>query len=758
MDENEIEFTVDSHLLGELGERLVTRNYIALSELVKNAYDADATELQVRFINTKKGKDEEKSGEIHLVDNGHGMTFEEVKNYWMRVATPYKLREPISIMYGRVKTGDKGIGRFACRRLARRLTLETVASIPNSQEFEWTRVVFDWEDFKPGTTLTEVKSKSQTKKIQKGTPGLTLILSDLVELWSDGEFNVLRRRLLELPIVKGEKRDGYDEDPGFEIKLDAPDFPKGVGVLVDQYMDAGWGKMEGCIDQHGVVTLDLSAKRIGTHKYELPQSFEDLSGIKFEIAWIPTIKDYFRDKKIMTKGLAELTREQGGVRVYLDGFRIYPYGDPDDDWLGIDKDVARRLTSADNAFKHVSTSLGIDHSRSMLNHPQNRHLIGKIIISSHPHSSFIVKADREGFIRNESFNYLVRCIRMSLQWFVLHYNKFIITYATEEAKKAERKLRKKLLEMKDTRTKMEGLSKPIVEDAVDVLTKEAKKGQETLPLEARRESRERIEAAAEVIQQSFSKTETYLNILRSVASAGTLLFVYTHEIREIIAKLDTHANTINRIIDTIPPEERRELEKFSNDLRITRDRLDKQLGLVGTFARTSTEVERKPVFIEQVCKEIVEGFEYLIEHYGINEPKWEIPKNLQTGPMMEAEVYSIIANLFSNAVKAVLAGGGKDIEIKSYRQNERIIIRVYDDGIGLSTELRDLVFEPLVADPSGHIYSALNKLIPDDDLAALGRGSGLGLTIVKGIVETYGGDVCFIDTKPPWKTCVEVIF
>ncbi len=92
MDQESLEFTVDSQLLGELGERLVTRNYIALSELVKNAYDADATKIVIRFTNAKNGGPKSNNGEIILIDNGYGMTFQQVKDYWMRIATPYKAR------------------------------------------------------------------------------------------------------------------------------------------------------------------------------------------------------------------------------------------------------------------------------------------------------------------------------------------------------------------------------------------------------------------------------------------------------------------------------------------------------------------------------------------------------------------------------------------------------------------------------------------------------------------------------------------
>src|ERR1700722_13772533 len=117
-----LNFTVDSALLSELGEKLVESSHLALVELVKNSYDADASKVIVRFQkNTKTGPT------IEIEDNGVGMNHDEVKNYWMRIATTNKVESNISKVFGRIKTGEKGIGRFCCRRLGNNLRLENVS-------------------------------------------------------------------------------------------------------------------------------------------------------------------------------------------------------------------------------------------------------------------------------------------------------------------------------------------------------------------------------------------------------------------------------------------------------------------------------------------------------------------------------------------------------------------------------------------------------------------------------------------------------
>jgi HSP90 family molecular chaperone len=91
-----LHFSVDSALLRELGEKLVETVHLALSELVKNAYDADATEVEVIFETSESGVER-----IKIIDNGTGMNFDSVKNYWMRIATTNKEKQDVSSVYGR---------------------------------------------------------------------------------------------------------------------------------------------------------------------------------------------------------------------------------------------------------------------------------------------------------------------------------------------------------------------------------------------------------------------------------------------------------------------------------------------------------------------------------------------------------------------------------------------------------------------------------------------------------------------------------
>ena len=126
-------FTIDAELLRELGERLVGKPHIALAELIKNSYDADATQVTIKFLPHKDC--------IEIVDNGRGMNFDEFKNFWMRIGTTHK-KEKRSRDLGRFMTGSKGVGRLAVQFLANKLEIRTVPADKNSPGLE---AYIDWK-------------------------------------------------------------------------------------------------------------------------------------------------------------------------------------------------------------------------------------------------------------------------------------------------------------------------------------------------------------------------------------------------------------------------------------------------------------------------------------------------------------------------------------------------------------------------------------------------------------------------------------
>jgi signal transduction histidine kinase len=766
MTKKELTFSIDSQLLGELGERLVTKNYIALSELVKNGYDADASWVKIRFINAKKAIDSKNISEIQVIDSGHGMTLSDIENFFMRVATANKLENPYTRRFGRKKTGKKGIGRFACRKLAFKLIIETVALNEQKNKKESSKFTFDWKVFKPGSELSEIKIDVDTIECEKCELGTKLRLVGLTDSWSDSDFRLLKRNILTLSrISESKKRKGFEKDPGFDVFFETPEFPEGSGKLSDQIFEGGWGTLDGIIKEDGTAHLTLSAKGIDIKPYDIPKSFDKIKGVSFKIAWIPMNKEYYKNPNLLTyRTVSDLMEEQHGVKVYYDGFRVFPLGDPDDDWLGLAKFVALRGGKADPLLQVLASDYGFDPSRVLLNHPTNKNLIGLVEINSDITDTFQIKLNREGFVDNEAYSQLIDFIRLSIQWMVIHYNRFLTIYTRDTAerkgedivKQIERVSNIEQLPLQDNipiTIRPKDLQAPTPSKALEYLSTEAKKAYSNFPESERKDLVKFTNRITEYVDYSFKH---YSSMLGAVASTGAIMFVFAHEVKGIGAKLESEANKIENLIEKIPKNERKDLLDLANSLRESRDRLDQNIKLFGFLTKQSAENQPKEIALLKMTNEIVNNFDYLFSHYELKKPQIDIPELLRTKPMLEADIYSVLINLLSNAVKAVIAGNGKNILIFSRKEHGKLIIRIYDDGIGLSEENREKVFEPLLADPDKKLYENLNIRLIDKDLISLGQGTGLGLSIVRIIVEKYGGKAKFIDTDHPWKTCIEV--
>ena len=152
-DPDNVRFSVDAAHIQRLGVELVGKKDTALSELIKNAYDADGTKVRLQFHDCSAS-----GGNLVISDDGQGMTIEMIRNSWMRISTDAKLEQPVSPVYKRRRAGRKGIGRFAVQRLARQLELCTK---PSGEPFGFS-VTFDWDDeFLAGRDLNEVFNRLQ---------------------------------------------------------------------------------------------------------------------------------------------------------------------------------------------------------------------------------------------------------------------------------------------------------------------------------------------------------------------------------------------------------------------------------------------------------------------------------------------------------------------------------------------------------------------------------------------------------------------
>jgi signal transduction histidine kinase len=747
-----IPFTVDGQLVGELGQRLVTRNHVALAELIKNSYDADATSVEVTFEQLLN-QDEDLCSGIQIVDNGLGMTMDIIENNWMRIATANKQAESISNRYGRPRTGSKGIGRFSCERLAKYLHL--ITTVEDDGELQTIDAWFHWDDFRPGTNLADIKISFTKKKSKTNSSGTILRLVDLRDNWTQGQFDTLARAVMSLTVASAARRDGYESDPGFSINLGADKFAVPHSDLFEMLIDSGWGREGGSVSEKGEVTINLKGKYLDSRqKITLQNKYPRLAGMQFDIGFLRDGNGYElnTDTKILTKKLLKESREQAGVRVYFEGFRVYPYGEPGNDWLELDKDYARRASTIDDpAFQALAETMKLSPRDVGLVKPRNANLLGRVHLNKNSSLHLTTKMSREGFTESSAVKELVDVLRAAIEWASVHYAFAKQQHLKFKRLEIERDFVQAISESKiiDAPSKEE---KPL-ESAIDFLTKYASAA---IPVDnsTPQTQNEKVALARSVISVNFKEKEQEISRLRTLASTAPLLFTFTHEVYSLISQLDTHANTMKQLAKRQRDKaDTKLLTSAAEDLRITGANFRAVANIFGVLT-TTKDSDLKRHYVKPLLEGLIKGTRFALNESAID-VNLICDRDIKTPKMRKADFVSVVINLYVNSLKSTMAAKGKLIEIRCFNQNNYFTIEVVDKGVGLSRKYRDQVFNPFISDPEQKIYSRLSLGGKLAGISSLAQGSGLGLSIVRGIVVSKNGDIHFFDEKG-WKLGIRV--
>ncbi len=745
-------FTVDSALLNELGEKLVETVHLALLELVKNAYDADSKEVIVRFKPNPTG-----GPEIHILDNGSGMSFEQVKSYWMRIATTNKVDNDRSPLYGRPRAGSKGIGRFACRRLGSKLELITVAArnddhAKENKKFEKTKITFDWKKFTPGSEVTTIKCPGKVEISDEERTGTTLIISGAEQdEWSRRGYAYLKRQLAVLVANRGIRRSGYKEDPGFNIILEAPELEGDIKDLREQLISAGWGTLTANIEPDHHAVCQLEALGIGIKDITSKQTFPHLTGVSINIGIIPISKGQIRKPDVLSLGtMKDILPTWGGVQVRYRGFRVYPYGEGDDDWLNIDRDRGRRKGTVEGELSAFAAKLrGVDPQRALLSMLSMKNYIGNVEIDSNA-QGFDLKPNREGFIQSDAVRELKDFVRFAIDWSTICRDYYIRKKAKEDSETAREYLEDVLKEDIEPGK--------VVESAINYLEKEFKNISNILPAAQRRELQKTVERATDAILKHDDSNREELRHLRLIASTSTLLLVFSHEVKSLLGSLENENVSLRHLAKKLTKNDAKIVEEIREELLETKERLSDLLNMTSLIGAGSRNIKPGQLALAEKLAKAVKCYQLIIKSYDISVDFEEVPNNVVTKSILEAELYAIILNVLSNAIKSVIAAGGeKRIKITAQREGGKTVIKVLDSGLGLDESHFEEVFAPFVVDPTGKLYGNLERRLNPEDKYIVGTGSGLGLSIVKEIVLARDGSIGF--RKPPkgWKAELEVV-
>jgi len=363
-----------ARLIRLLGEELISDEPVALVELVKNAYDADATFAEVIFT----GDDPSHPENIIVQDDGHGMDVATVLGAWFEPGAITKKLTRLS-PGSRIYQGAKGIGRFAAARLGGTLLLE---SVPRN-EGTGVLVLTNWGAFDDSSYLEDVEIEYETMEKAGFGTGTRLTIGDVRKEWTQGDYVELRSRL-------GRLVSPFNEILDFEIRLEIPGYPELSGrVEPPELLLAPLYRLTGGLDVEGLFSGELAAggtqevidkRRIATR--DLAPSCGPFSvDIR---AWdrdTASLKPLAERLGIGIQKMRTTLNEFCGVSIYRDGFRVYPYGQAGDDWLRLDNRSRQNPT------------------RSLA----NNQIVAAIRISSDVNKDLVDRSTREGLVHNREF-------------------------------------------------------------------------------------------------------------------------------------------------------------------------------------------------------------------------------------------------------------------------------------------------------------------------------------------------------------------
>lgn len=351
MQKTPLQFKISSALKNIIGSDLISDDFIAVFELVKNSYDAHASKVEITFENIYSD-----NAKIIIKDNGKGMNYDDLINKWLFVAysakkegteeDSYDYRDKIKVK--RAYAGAKGIGRFSCDRLGGELYLETIKDEPNSKVetllTQWDKFEGNLkEEFVNISVLHETISKS-SYNLKHGT---VLEISNLKSDWNKQKFLELKDALAKL--INPNTRIEEDE---FTIELIVPDELKN-DQKENEYHNIVNGEIQNLIFETLEIkttkivsnVLDKNKKQIETslieggklvYKIVEENKYENLFNVDCEL--------YFLNhsaKLTFKKRMGVDSVSYGHIFVYKNGLRIYPYGDRYEDPLKMDNRKAQ---------------------------------------------------------------------------------------------------------------------------------------------------------------------------------------------------------------------------------------------------------------------------------------------------------------------------------------------------------------------------------------------------------------------------------
>ena len=741
-------FTVHTHLFAELGALLVGRDSTALNELVKNAYDADAATVVVHGEGLATAE-----GSIQVVDDGTGMTTDDFERGFLQIASRSRSGgERRSTIYGRRYTGRKGIGRLAAHKLASQVA---VHSTPAAKVFgsgqKSLRATIDWDIIESLESLEDSGRGIELDVISQGSGkhGTTIELRRLRKHWTEtmlatfvGEVqsfeapNFLVERIpasiVAAPLLfeRPRVRDSSDLDPGFRVHLTG-DFDVGDSYWLDLAERSQW--IIEILAEPGepfveyavgptlpeVVRTPLARPEYWRYPHPNPDSGP------FFFARI-----FVRSTRRVPGPLQGFARGAAGIRLFMEGFRVLPYGERGNDWLRLDADYTRRREPFElGGFG--GQPLGDPVDGETLLRLANSNYYGGVFLTDSGAPMLNMLINREGFIPDEGFEILKDLVRRGVDLSV----RMRASVQSQTATPSSPSQGDRVTKQRDVAETFETAA-----SALDTMKKESDK----VPVinEQLGRSIDRATNALNVIKQEFSTARSEQQNLRVAASVGTQLSAFVHEMNTLLGQ----ARSLNAIVDRLakveglPAAARVMMKDLRTAARTLVHQIERQASFLTDVVGSNSRRRRQRLRIYEQVEIALKLLASRIDsrHQTINV---DVDPDLRTPPMFSAEFLSIMINVLSNAVKA--AGERGAVRINGMYVEESLVLEISNTGNAVELSESERWFRP---------FESTTTEIDE----VLGQGMGLGLPIVRRLLDEYGGSAEFSHPNPPFSTMLQI--
>ena len=249
-----------------------------------------------------------------------------------------------------------------------------------------------------------------------------LRLKKVRDAWSEEDLQELYRDLIRLitPLPRREAKNDKKEkrDPGFTVAFKAKEFPRYSANLGKQFLASATAVLEGRLSKNGPASYQVtfakrSGKRKTTHRFApKDRSFPKAGPASFKIYYFVWKADQFADGNFNIREAQAVGRDEGGVHIFVDRFRVPPYGDPGDDWLGLDETRAKRVGLP---LTSEIRSLSKEAFRPVLLVPSNNQLFGQVFLSRLTNPDFRQTLNRERLQENDAFEELREFVRVGIK-------------------------------------------------------------------------------------------------------------------------------------------------------------------------------------------------------------------------------------------------------------------------------------------------------------------------------------------------------